>query len=36
LDFQKLAASLTNPKSDIDGDGQATVKDVGIMMSGWR
>jgi len=36
LDFQKLAASLTNPKSDIDGDGQATVKDVGIMMSNWR
>ena len=36
LDFQKLAASLTNPKSDIDGDGQATVKDVGIMMSNWN
>lgn len=35
-DFQKLTASLTNPKSDIDGDGQCTVKDAGILMSGWR
>lgn len=35
-DFLKLTANLGNPKSDIDGDGQATVKDVGILMSGWR
>lgn len=35
-DFLKLTANLTNPKSDIDGDGQATVKDVGILMSGWK
>ena len=34
--FLKLTANLANPKSDIDGDGQATIKDVGIMMSGWR
>lgn len=35
-DFLKLTANLANPKSDIDGDGQATIKDVGIMMSGWK
>jgi hypothetical protein len=35
-DFLKLAASLANPRSDIDGDGQATIKDVGILMSGWK
>jgi uncharacterized protein (TIGR03790 family) len=35
-DFLKLTANLTNPRSDINGDGQATVKDLGIMMSGWK
>jgi len=35
-DFQKLTANLSNARSDIDGDGQATIKDVGILMSGWR
>jgi hypothetical protein len=35
-DFLKLAANLANPRSDIDGDGQATVKDVGILMSVWK
>jgi len=35
-DFLKLTASLANPKSDIDGDGQATVKDAGILMSQWK
>ena len=34
-DFLKLTADLANPRSDINGDGQATVKDVGIMMSQW-
>jgi parallel beta-helix repeat protein len=36
VDFLKITASLTNPISDIDGDGQATIKDVGILMSGWK
>jgi hypothetical protein len=35
-DFLKLTANLTNPKSDIDADGQCTVKDAGILMSGWK
>jgi len=35
LDFLKLTAALSNPRSDINGDGQATIRDVGIMMSGW-
>lgn len=35
-DFLKLTGSLTNPKSDINGDGQATIKDIGILMSGWK
>jgi hypothetical protein len=35
-DFLKLTANLANPRSDIDGDGQATIKDVGILMSGWK
>jgi hypothetical protein len=35
-DFLKLAANLTNTRSDVDGDGQATIKDVGIMMSEWE
>jgi hypothetical protein len=35
-DFLKTTASLTNFKSDIDGDGQATIKDAGILMSGWK
>ena len=35
-DFLKLTANLANPRSDIDQDGQATVKDVGIMMSNWN
>ena len=34
-DFLKLTADLANPRSDINGDGQATIKDVGIMMSQW-
>ena len=34
-DFLKLAADLSNPLSDINGDGRVTVKDVGIMMSNW-
>jgi hypothetical protein len=34
-DFLKTTANLSNPRSDINGDGQATVKDVGILMSGW-
>jgi predicted GH43/DUF377 family glycosyl hydrolase len=34
-DFLKLTANLSNPRSDIDGDGRVTIKDVGIMMSGW-
>ncbi len=34
-DFLRLAANLANPRSDIDGDGQATIKDAGIMMSEW-
>lgn len=34
-DFLKLTANLSNPRSDINGDGQATIKDVGILMSGW-
>lgn len=35
-DFLKLTANLANPKSDINADGQCTVKDAGIMMSGWK
>jgi hypothetical protein len=35
-DFLKLTANLANPKSDINQDGQCTVKDAGILMSGWR
>lgn len=35
-DFLKLTASLSNSRSDINTDGQCTVKDAGIMMSGWR
>ncbi|HLM84448.1 MAG TPA: carbohydrate binding domain-containing protein [Candidatus Bathyarchaeia archaeon] len=35
-DFLKMASEFINPKSDIDGDGQATIKDVGILMSGWK
>ena len=35
-DFLKLTGSLSNPKSDIDGDGTVTIKDVGIMMSEWK
>lgn len=35
-DFLKLAGGLANPKSNIDGDGQVTIKDVGILMSGWK
>jgi hypothetical protein len=35
-DFLKLTANLANPRSDINGDGQATIRDVGIMMSGWQ
>ena len=35
-DFLKLAASLTNSKSDINADGQVTIKDVGMLMSGWK
>jgi hypothetical protein len=34
-DFLKLTASLSNPRSDINGDGQANIKDVGILMSRW-
>ena len=34
-DFLRLTVDLANPRSDINGDGQATVKDVGIMMSQW-
>ena len=36
LDFSKLTANLLNSKSDIDGDGTVTIKDVGIMMSEWK
>lgn len=35
-DFLKLTASLSNSRSDIDQNGQCTVKDAGILMSGWR
>jgi hypothetical protein len=35
-DFLRLTANLSNSRSDIDSDGQATIKDVGILMSGWR
>lgn len=35
-DFLRLTAALSNPKSDIDADGQATIKDVGILMSAWN
>lgn len=35
-DFLKTTASLANPKSDIDGDGTATLKDMGILMSQWK
>jgi hypothetical protein len=35
-DFLKLTASLSNSRSDIDGDGQCTVRDTGILMSGWK
>jgi hypothetical protein len=35
-DFLKLTASLTNPRSDINSDGQCTVRDLGILMSGWK
>lgn len=34
-DFLKSAGSLSNARSDINGDGIVTVKDVGIMMSSW-
>lgn len=33
-DFLK-SSNLKNSRSDIDGDGTVTIKDVGIMMSGW-
>ncbi len=33
-DFLKTAP--TNPKSDIDKDGTVTIKDAGILMSGWK
>lgn len=36
LDFLKTAGNLANPKSDIDGDGQVTIKDVGILTNGWK
>lgn len=35
-DFLKLTGSLANPKSDIDGDGTVTLKDMGILMSQWK
>ena len=35
-DFSKTTAQLANPRSDIDGDGTVTIKDVGIMMSEWK
>jgi len=35
-DFLKLTANLTNPRSDINLDGQCTARDLGIMMSGWK
>jgi hypothetical protein len=34
-DFLKLTANLVNPKSDINQDGQCTVRDAGIMMHEW-
>jgi hypothetical protein len=34
-DFLKLSADLANPKSDINTDGQCTVRDAGIMMHEW-
>lgn len=35
-DFLKLTANLTNLRSDINRDGRCTVRDAGIMMSGWK
>jgi len=35
-DFLRLTANLSNLRSDINADGQVTIKDVGIMMSQWR
>jgi hypothetical protein len=35
-DFLKLTANLSNSRSDINGDGQCTVRDLGILMSGWK
>jgi hypothetical protein len=35
-DFLKLTANLTNPRSDINADGQCTARDLGILMSEWK
>jgi hypothetical protein len=35
-DFLRTTASLSNSRSDINSDGQATIKDAGILMSGWK
>jgi hypothetical protein len=35
-DFLKLTANLSNSRSDINADGQCTVRDLGILMSGWK
>jgi parallel beta-helix repeat protein len=35
-DFLKLTANLSNSRSDINSDGQCTVRDLGILMSGWK
>jgi parallel beta-helix repeat protein len=35
-DFLRLTASLINPRSDINLDGQCTARDLGILMSEWK
>lgn len=35
-DFLKFTGDLADARSDINGDGQVTIKDVGILMSEWR
>jgi hypothetical protein len=34
-DFLKITANFSNPRADINIDGQCTVRDLGILMSGW-
>jgi hypothetical protein len=35
-DFLKLTANLSNPRSDINADGNVNVVDLGILMSEWK